>query len=145
MEKERKIVISKFTDGDYLRRLEGAIQFGTPFLIENVGEETDPAVEPVLLKQIFKKGGAMMIKLGESIVEYSKNFRFYLTTKLRNPHYLPEVVVKVTLLNFMITLVGLQDQLLNIVVESAENKKKLAEVENKILQVLSSSSGNILE
>merc|ERR1719171_966040 len=161
MEKERKIVITKFTDGDYLRRLEGAIQFGTPFLIENVGEETDPAVEPVLLKQVFKKGGAMMIKLGDSIVEYSKNFKFYMTTKLRNPHYLPETVVKVTLLNFMITQVGLQDQLLNIVVEkelpemaaekdnlvveSAENKKQLEEIENKILHVLSSSQGNILE
>lgn len=43
-------------------------------------------------------------------------FRFYMTTKLRNPHYLPEVVVKVTLLNFMITPIGLEDQLLGIVV-----------------------------
>ena len=29
--------------------------------------------------------------------------RFYITTALRNPHYLPETAVKVTLLNFMIT------------------------------------------
>jgi dynein heavy chain len=161
MEAPNKITTCKFTEADYLRRMEGAIQFGYPFLIENVFEEMDPAIEPVLLKQVFKKGGAMMIKLGETLVEYSKNFRFYLTTKLRNPHYLPEVVVKVTLLNFMITQVGLQDQLLNIVVEkerpdlaeekvrivleSAENKKQLADVENKILQVLSSSQGNILE
>ena len=35
---------------------------------------------------------------------------FYITTKLRNPHYLPEISVKVTLLNFMITPEGLQDQ-----------------------------------
>lgn len=41
--------------------------------------------------------------------------RLYLTSKLRNPHYLPEVSVKVTLLNFMITPVGLEDQLLNLV------------------------------
>lgn len=40
----------------------------------------------------------------------SDNFRFYITTKLRNPHYLPEISVKVTLLNFMITPEGLQDQ-----------------------------------
>lgn len=40
----------------------------------------------------------------------SENFRFYVTTKLRNPHYLPEISVKVTLLNFMITPEGLQDQ-----------------------------------
>lgn len=40
----------------------------------------------------------------------SDNFRFYITTKLRNPHYLPEISVKVTLLNFMITPEGMQDQ-----------------------------------
>merc|ERR1719181_873137 len=161
MGQSQHITVSKFTDGDYLKRLEGCIQFGHPFLIENLAEETDPAVEPVLLRQTFKKGNTVMMKLGEAVVEYQKDFKFYMTTKLRNPHYTPEVAVKVTLLNFMITQVGLQDQLLNIVVEkerpdlaeekvrivleSAENKKQLADVENKILQVLSSSQGNILE
>ncbi len=87
--------------------------------------------------------------------------RFYITTKLRNPHYLPETSVKVTLLNFMITTEGLDDQLLGIVVarerpeleeeknalilQSAENKRQLKEIEDKILEVLSSSQGNILE
>ena len=57
-----------------------------------------------------------MIRLGENVIEYSADFRFYITTKLRNPHYLPEVATKVTLLNFMITPEGLEDQLLGIVV-----------------------------
>ena len=61
-------------------------------------------------------GGVEMLRLGESTIEYSKDFRFYITTKLRNPHYLPEVAVKVSLLNFMITPEGLEDQLLGIVV-----------------------------
>ena len=101
------------------------------------------------------------IRLGENLIEYSNDFRFYITTRLRNPHYLPEVSVKVVLLNFMITPLGLEDQLLGIVaarekpeleekknlliVESAENKKQLKEIEDKILEVLSSSQGNILE
>jgi len=131
-------------------------------LIENILEDTDPAIEPVLLKQTFKTGGnRVMIKLGDQTLEYNKDFKLYLTTKLRNPHYLPEVAVKVTLLNFMITIVGLQDQLLNVVVqkerpeladekarlvvEGAENKAKLEETENKILHVLQTSQGNILE
>jgi dynein heavy chain len=129
--------------------------------MENVGEELDPSLEPLLQKQLFKQGGVNCIRLGDSTVEYSEQFRFYITTKLRNPHYLPEVSVKVTLLNFMITPEGLQDQLLGIVVsqerpdleeqrnvlivESAENKRQLKEIEDKILHIMSSSSGNILE
>ena len=39
-----------------------------------------------------------------------------MTTKLPNPHYLPEVCIKVTLINFSVTFRGLQDQLLGDVV-----------------------------
>ena len=61
-------------------------------------------------------GGVQCIKLGDNTVEYSEDFKLYITTKLRNPHYLPELQVKVSLLNFMITPQGLEDQLLGIVV-----------------------------
>lgn len=37
------------------------------------------------------------IRLGENVIEYSQDFRFYITTRLRNPHYLPEVSVKVVI------------------------------------------------
>lgn len=56
--------------------------------------------------------GMNCIRLGDATIEYSADFRFYITTKMRNPHYLPEVAVKVTLLNFMITPAGLSDQML---------------------------------
>jgi dynein heavy chain len=36
---------------------------------------------------------------------------------MRNPHYLPEISTKVTLINFMITHEGLNDQLLGILVK----------------------------
>lgn len=91
---------------------------------------------------------------------HTLTLRFYITTKHRSPHYLPEVAVKVTLLNFMITTQGLQDQILAItvarerpdleaekntlIVQGAENKRMLKETENKILEVLSSAE-NILE
>ena len=116
MEKLNNLQVIKLTDSNFLRSLENSIQFGNPVLLENVGEELDPSLEPLLQKQLFKQGGVNCIRLGDSTVEYSENFRFYITTKLRNPHYLPEISVKVTLLNFMITPEGLQDQLLGIVV-----------------------------
>ncbi|XP_057310450.1 dynein axonemal heavy chain 3-like isoform X2 [Hydractinia symbiolongicarpus] len=161
LEKENNLAVVKMSDSNYARTLENAIQFGTPVLLENVGEELDPMLEPILLKQTFKQGGVEYMKLGENVIEYSKEFKFYITTRLRNPHYLPEVSVKVTVLNFMITPLGLEDQLLGIVaakekpdleekknklvLESAANKRQLKEIEDKILYVLSSSEGNILE
>jgi dynein heavy chain len=161
MEKDNTLQVVKQTDATFLRTLENAIQFGQPVLLENVGEELDPSLEPILLKQVFKQGGVPCIRLGDATVEYSDTFRFYITTKLRNPHYLPDVSTKVSLLNFMITPAGLQDQLLGIVVkeerpeleaereklvlQSAENQRQLKELEDKILHVLSSSEGNILE
>ncbi len=50
--------------------------------------------------------------MGDATLEYSADFRFYMTTALRNPHYLPEVAAAVTLLNFTLTPPGLADQLL---------------------------------
>ena len=52
------------------------------------------AVEPV---EFAVQGGSTCIRLGDSTIEYSEQFRFYITTALRNPHYLPEVAVKVSL------------------------------------------------
>ena len=95
MEKAKNLHVIKLTDSDFVRTLENCIQFGTPVLLENIGEELDPILEPLLLKQTFKQGGSICIKLGDSTIEYSKDFRFYITTKLRNPHYLPETSVKV--------------------------------------------------
>ncbi|XP_048589777.1 dynein axonemal heavy chain 3-like isoform X2 [Nematostella vectensis] len=161
MERPNKLQVIKLSDANYVRTLENSIQFGTPVLLENVGEELDPLLEPLLLKQTFRQGGIEYLRLGDHLVEFSKDFRFYITTRLRNPHYLPEVSIKVTLLNFMITPLGLEDQLLGIVaakekpeleekknaliLESAQNKKQLKEIEDKILEVLSTSEGNILE
>lgn len=56
MEKENNLAIIKLTDPDILRTLENSLQFGWPVLLENVGEELDPSLEPLLLRQTFKQG-----------------------------------------------------------------------------------------
>lgn len=66
----------------------------------------------MLLKQTFKKGGQLLLHLGDSDVPYSTDFKLYITTKLPNPHYLPEVCIRATLVNCTVTLKGLEDQLL---------------------------------
>lgn len=54
----------------------------------------------------------MLIRFGDNDVEYDPNFKFYITTKMSNPHYLPEICIKVTIVNFTVTPQGLEDQLL---------------------------------
>lgn len=63
--------------------------------------------------------------------------RFYITTKQRNPHYLPEIAVKVTLLNFMITPAGLSDQMLGVVVATER-----PDLEEQKAQLVMTGAGN---
>ncbi|KAH9121803.1 hypothetical protein LEN26_010526 [Aphanomyces euteiches] len=161
MYKTSNLQIIKLTEKDFLRTLENAIRYGMPVLLENVEEELDPSLEPVLLKQVFKRSGQNLLHLGDSDIPYADSFRFYITTKLANPHYMPEVCIKVTVINFTVTLTGLEDQLLVDVVRNerpdleqkkdeltvtiAADKKALKEIEDKILYMLENSKGNILD
>ena len=55
MERHSQLEVLKLSDGDYMRKLENCIQFGYPVLLENVGEELDATLEPLLLKSTFKQ------------------------------------------------------------------------------------------
>ena len=84
-----------------------------------------------------------------------------MTSKMANPHYLPEVCIKVTIINFTVTKSGLEDQLLSDVVrlerpdlEEQRNeliikinnaKIELKKIEDEILRKLFHSEGNILD
>merc|ERR1719181_1139073 len=151
----------KLSDGTYLRKLEAGIRNGNPVLLENVEEVLDPALEPVLNKAIVKRGGQMVLRLGDSDVPYDENFRFYITTKMANPHYLPEICIKVTIINFTVTLLGLEDQLVaevvaneqpelavkrtELVVQIAKDKKEMDDLEQLILKLLADAAGDVLK
>jgi dynein heavy chain, axonemal len=149
------------SDKKFIQNLENGVRFGKWILLENVGESLDAALEPILLQQTFKLNGADMIKLGESVIPFNSDFRFFITSKLPNPHYPPEVAVKVSLLNFTITPVGLEDQMLGVFIvnelpeleerkntlttENARMQKELQDIESTILHMLSNVKGNILD
>lgn len=121
----------------------------------------DPMLDNVLNKAIIWIGKRAVIKLGGNDIEYHKNFKLYITTRMSNPHYTPEVSTKVILVNFTVKESGLEEQCLGIVVKAeqptieqkknqevmniAANKKILVDLEDKILRLLSESKGNLLE
>lgn len=78
-----------------------------------------------------------MIKVGDSDVEFDKNFKLYIQTKTPNPHFLPEIFIRVTVINFTVTELGLEEQLLGDVV-----RKEMPQVETiKNELILSIASG----
>ena len=49
----------------------------------------------ILTQNFLIENGKKSIKMGERIIEYNDSFQFFITTKLSNPHYPPEICVKV--------------------------------------------------
>lgn len=104
---------------------------------------------------------ANTIKIGDTEIEYDPKFRLYITTQIANPHLLPEICIKVCVINFIVTFEGLQDQLLSNVVHQerpdletqrcilledlVNDKMKLREIEDRTLDLLSTSIGNVLD
>jgi dynein axonemal heavy chain len=161
-EYKSRLIVTRFDDPQMLRKVERAVRNGLPVLVEDVGEELDASIDVILQKQVYKVGGnRSVIRLGDNEVDYDDNFRFFMTTNLSNPHYLPEISIKVTIINFTVTELGLEDQLLGevvkaerpdveekksrLVVSMAEDRKQLKDIEDRILRSLSESQGMILD
>ncbi|KAJ1562568.1 Dynein heavy chain 9, axonemal [Cladochytrium tenue] len=142
----------------YLDAIEKAVSGGDPVLIEDIAESIDPVLNPLLGRETIKKG--KYIKMGDKEVEYDQRFKLILQTRRANPHYPPEIQAQTTLINFTVTLAGLEDQLLADVVnierpdlektkadltkQQNEFKIKLTELEDALLSRLSAAQGNFL-
>ncbi|XP_052739543.1 dynein axonemal heavy chain 2 [Bicyclus anynana] len=161
LEEHNDIQIVDFGQPNYLKIMETCLSSGQPIIVQNVGEVLDPSIAPILDKAIVKIGKDLVIKFNEKMVPYNTQFKMYLTTKLGNPVYTPEVLTKTTMVNFAVKEQGLTSQLLSIVVRKerpqletmkdnlvmtiAKNKKTLVDLENDLLRIMYESQVPLLE
>uniref|UniRef100_A0A803WAA3 Dynein axonemal heavy chain 17 n=1 Tax=Ficedula albicollis TaxID=59894 RepID=A0A803WAA3_FICAL len=140
----------------YLDTIAQAVSEGQTLLIEDIGETLEAVLDPLLGRTT--KGRYM--RIGDKEVEYNQKFRLILHTRCFNPHYKPEVQAQCTLINFLVTREGLEDQLLAAVVarerpdlealkasltkSQNEFKIKLKELEDSLLARLSAAGGDFL-
>lgn len=150
--------ILSFNDSDFLKHVDMAIKYGSPVLFQDVDDYIDPVMENVMEKNLKTVAGRTFVMLGDKEVDYDPHFRMYMTTKLPNPALNPAVYAKAIVINYQVTLSGLEDQLLSVVVrnerpdleeqrekliiETSENKNLLQELEDSLLRELSTSTGN---
>ncbi|CAD8076520.1 unnamed protein product [Paramecium sonneborni] len=159
--KDQNLKVLKLTQEGLIKHLENAVQTGIPLLIEDVQEQLENCLEPLLLKQIKFVSRKKFIKIGDREVEFDPNFKLFFSTKLCNPQYLTEIFIRVTVINFTVTQKGLEEQLLGDIVQiekpDMEDEKKdlvlgissgmmnLRKNEDKILNLLANSKGMILD
>ncbi|CAI9553696.1 unnamed protein product, partial [Staurois parvus] len=124
------------SDPGYMKTLENAIRLGEPILLQDVSEDLDPSLKPVLGKEIHSRAGQDFIQLGDSEIVYNQNFRLYMSTQNHSPHFLPAVCIMVTVISFTVTFKGLQDQLLSSVVTHEQPHLELQR--NDLLENISS-------
>jgi dynein heavy chain len=119
-------------------------------------------LDPILEKAIEKRGrGKLVIKVGDTTIDYDPRFCLYMTSRLPSPHFSPEVCAKTTVIDFTVTLRGLEQQLLGRVLnmeqraleetlaalkeEATTNTKSLQLLGKQLLERLSNASGNLLD
>lgn len=161
MEKENGLITTTMNHRFFRNYLEDSISLGTPVLIEDIGEELDPALDNILEKNLIKIGSSYKVKFGDKEVDFNEKFRLYITTKLPNPLYTPEIAAKTSIIDFAVTMRGLEDQLLgrvilaekreleqeriDLITDVTSNRRKMQELEANLLHKLSTTEGSLVD
>jgi len=145
-----EMVTIQLSQRAWLKKVEMAVSNGNVLMIEAIGQDIDAILDPLLSRQFVKKGKNFTVRLGSEDVEIATSFKLYLQTKLINPHYKPETAAQCTIINFIVTEGGLEDQLLAMVVrvekpDLEQTKEELVNKQNEFQITLASLEAALLQ
>ena len=74
MERDNDLSVTTLNSKVFRQRLEDAISFGRPLLIEDIDEELDPTLDHVLEKNYLKLGTSLRVRADELFDRSSRGF-----------------------------------------------------------------------
>ncbi|VDL90310.1 unnamed protein product [Schistocephalus solidus] len=156
-----KFLATSLTHKLFRNHVENALNNGLVLFVEGIAEEFDPGLDNVLSQSFSRVGNTMQVNIWDFETTVDPEFQLFISTQLSNPVYSPELLASAALIDFNVTVKGLEDQLLarvitlereklersrvELLTNMVANKKKVEQLEINLLFRLKNSQGSLVD
>ena len=165
-------LVTTVEEDEFILKLKQCISAGTSIIIEGIdGFDTHPVIVSLLKREVVTRtvGSGrrqaekphLLLGATKEPVLYNPSFAIYFTSAEESPVYSASFYSKVNVINFALTLVALETQLIDtltnkddptvevkrkeLLVQQSELHRELEDLEDKILTQLTLAEGDILD
>jgi dynein heavy chain, axonemal len=141
--------------------LEFCLSEGKTLIVTGIEQDIDTLFDSVLEKTYIQKNRRKFAKILDNEVEVHDDFKLFLITRVANPSFSPELQAKTLVIDFTVTVKGLEEQLLSKVISKEQNSLEkllsqvladafqnscnLIQLDLQLLDRLSNNNGNLLD
>ena len=125
-------------------RMISYLRDGDKIIIESIENDVNSKLDQILDKQIVQSGGKKLrLMFAGKAEDFDPKFKMFLLCKLISPHFSPELAAKSTIIDFNVTIIGLEQQLQGAVI--SKEQKHLEETLRNIMADIKRNKDSLVE